>query len=138
MKSKLFAALLIAATLFAAPVSARETVAIVNYDNLVVATNSGKVLVAEQVKQAILAAAGAKSWSIAYQADGKLLATLNVRGKHTVMVGISYTAEQYSLRYKDSTNMKFGEREGRAVIHPYYNKWVQELKEAIRIELLKL
>lgn len=138
MKSKLFTAFLVASTLFVTPASARQTVPIVNYDKLAVAVNSGKAPQAEQVKQAILAAAGSKSWSVATQADGKLLATLQVRGKHTVVVEIAYASDQYSLTYKDSTNMKFGAGDGQPLIHPFYNKWVQELKEAIRIELLKL
>lgn len=138
MKSKLFAAFFIALTFCATPTAARETVAIINYDNLVVATSSGKPLDDEKVKQAILAAAGALNWSVAYQADGKLLATLSMRGKHTVTVEIAYAADKYSLHYKGSTNMKFGERDGQPAIHPFYNKWTQALKEAIRIELLKL
>jgi len=118
--------------------TAREAVPIVNYDDIAVATNSGKAPSAEQVKQAIIAAASNKSWSIAHQADGKLLATLIVRNKHTIVVEIAYAADTYSLRYKDSINMKFDQRDGQPVIHPYYNRWVQELKDAIRIELLKL
>lgn len=138
MKSKLFASILIAATLAVTPAIAREPVPIINHDNIPVATNSGKVLQLDQVKQAIQTAAGAKAWTIAFQADGKLLATLNVRNKHTIVVEIAYAADKYSLQYRDSTNMKFGELNGSKVIHPFYNKWVLELKDAIRVELLKL
>jgi hypothetical protein len=126
------------AALFSLNAIARTPVPIINHDNIAVATNSGKTLQLEQVKQAIQSAAAAKTWSIAFQSDGKLLATLHVRGKHTIVVEIAYAADKYSLQYRDSTNMKFGELEGTKVIHPFYNKWVQELKEAIRIELLKL
>ncbi|MBS1228783.1 MAG: hypothetical protein H6R17_2060 [Proteobacteria bacterium] len=118
--------------------TAREAVPIVNYDDIAVATNSGKAPSAEQVKQAIIAAASNKGWSIAHQADGQLLATLVVRNKHTIVVSIACAADKYSLRYKDSINMKFEERDGQQLIHPYYNKWVLDLKDAIRIELLKL
>jgi hypothetical protein len=149
-------AVLIFAALVSLNVIARTPVPIINYDNISVATSSGKTLQLEQVKQSIQAAAGAKAWSIAFQADGKLLATLNVRNKHVIVVEIAYSADKYSLRYKDSTNMKFGEASepqaaglsglspsrpigpGTKVIHPYYNKWVAELKDAIRVELLKL
>jgi hypothetical protein len=124
--------------LFSLNVVARETVPIINYDTIAVATNSSKAPSAEQVKQAIITAAGSKGWSIAYQADGKLLATLVVRSKHTIVVEIGSTADSYSLRYKDSTNMNFGERDGVPSIHPYYNKWVLYFKETIRVELLKL
>ncbi|MGH6627408.1 MAG: hypothetical protein ACRECD_12885 [Burkholderiaceae bacterium] len=103
-----------------------------------VATNSGKAVQAEQVKQAIQAAAGTRNWSLSPQAEGKLLATLNVRGKHTIMVEIAYAADRYSLSYKDSVNMNYGAHNGLPSIHPNYNKWVQHLQDGIRIELLKL
>lgn len=138
MKSKLVAALLIASTLVAAPAIAREAVPIVNYDNIAVAVSNEKAASADKVKQAIQAAAAAKGWSVATQADGKLLATLEVRGKHSITVEIAYSAEKYSLTYKDSSNMKYGTHDAQAVIHPFYNKWVLGLKEAIRLELLKV
>ncbi len=138
MKSKLFAAILVAATLFATPAMARFPVPIINHENISVATTSGKVLQVEQIKQAIQVAATAKGWTLAYQADGSILATLFVRGKHTVVVAIAYAADKYSLTYKDSTNMKYGTQDGQPVIHPFYNTWTQELKEAIRLELLKV
>lgn len=138
MNSKLMATILLALALAAAPAVAREPVPIINYDNVPIVSTSGKVPRLEQVKQTIQAAGQAKGWSIAFQADGKSLATLIVRSKHTIVVEIIYTAEQYSMQYKDSTNMKFGERDGGKVIHPFYNRWVQDLKEAIRVESLKL
>ena len=137
MKSKLFAALLIATALVAAPAIARDSVPIVNYDNVAVATSSGKAPEAEQVRQVITATAAGKGWTVAPAGDGKLQATIVVRGKHTVVVDIAYAADKYALTYKDSTNMNFIERDGQKLIHPFYNKWVQTLKEAIRLELLK-
>ena len=137
MKMKLFAAFLIASTLVAAPAIAREVVPVINHDNIAVATSSGKAPAAEQVKQALLTAAGARGWEVAPQADGKLQATLIVRNKHTIVVEIAYSDQKYSLTYKGSSNMKYGQRDGQPVIHPFYNKWVQDLKEAIRLELLK-
>lgn len=145
-------AVLMFATLVSLNAIARTPVPIINYDNISVATSSGKTLQLEQVKQAIQSAAGAKAWSIAIQADGKLLATRNERNKHFIVVEIEYSADKYSLKYKDSTNMKFGDAPqpdpssfqnptiapGSKVIHPYYNKWVQEFRDAIRVELLKL
>jgi hypothetical protein len=137
MKSKLFTTCLVALALVATPTFARTPVPIINYDNVAVASNSGRALTTEEVKQAIMAAAGAKNWSIAHQADGKLQAILNVRNKHTIVVEIAYAKEHYSLTYKDSTNMKFSQQDGHSVIHPFYNKWVQDFKDAIRRELLK-
>jgi 3-oxoacyl-[acyl-carrier-protein] synthase II len=48
-------------------------------------------LVLRRWQEAILAGAAAKNWTVAQQADGNLQATLKVRGKHTVMVLITYT-----------------------------------------------
>jgi len=114
---------------------ARAPVAIINHDNVLIATNSGKKLTAEQVKQAIMQAAGETRWSIASQPDGKLSATLNVRGKHTMVVEITYSSEKYSLHYKDSTNLHYAMCEGQGVIHPNYNKWVMNLKNGIQAKL---
>jgi glyceraldehyde-3-phosphate dehydrogenase/erythrose-4-phosphate dehydrogenase len=119
-------------------VAARTPVPIINYDNIAVVTTSGKTTSSEQVKQAIQAAAAAKNWSLLYQPDGHLQATLSVQnGKHIIVVDITYASDKYSLIYKNSTQMKYGTLDGQAVIHPFYNKWVHELKEAIRIELMK-
>ena len=90
------------------------------------------------LKEAILAGAAAKNWTVAQQADGNLQATLKVRGKHTVIVLITYTPVKYSLAYQDSIDMNYGQRNGEPVIHPFYNTWVGELKESIRAEMLKL
>jgi hypothetical protein len=94
-------AVLIFATLVSLNAIARTPVPIINYDNISVATSSGKTLQLEQVKQAIQSAAGAKAWSIAFQADGKLLATRNERNKHIIVVEIAYSADKYSLQYKN-------------------------------------
>jgi len=138
MKSKLLAAFLIASALFATPAMARSPVPIVNYENVSVPSSEDKVPTAAEVKRAILAAAEAKGWLIAPQPDGKLLATFKVQNKHAIVVEISYAADQYSLTYKESVNMKYTERDGEQLIHPNYNKWTQGLIDAIHSEMLNL
>lgn len=138
MKSKFFAGLILALAFAAGPASARWPMPIVNYPDVPVVTSSGTAPSAARVKQAILAGAAAKNWTIAQQADGKLQATLKVRGKHTVIVQIAYTPEKYSLTYQDSIDMNYGQRNGEPVIHPFYNTWVTDLKESIRAELVKI
>lgn len=137
MKSRFLLAILLSLGLGVGTVHARTPVPIVNYENNPVATNSGKPMTADKVKQAILAAASSKQWSIAYQPNGKMQATLVMKGKHTIVVEVAYTAENYSLTYLSSDNMKYGEVEGVPVIHPYYDRWVREFREAIRTELIK-
>lgn len=138
MKSKLFAVLFLAMVFIAGPASARRLVPIVNHSDIAIVASSGKTVTAAHVKQAIMVGAAAKGWTTAEQEDGKLLATVNVRSKHTVMVLIAYTPAKYSLTYQNSIGMNYDQQDGQPVIHPSYNKWVQGLQEAIRTELFKL
>jgi hypothetical protein len=155
MKAALFAALT-ASALFSAPALAQRTPEpVVNYANLPVATATGKPLQPEQVKQAIVdGAARARIWTLAYEPNGTVLAT-RTWNDHVIVVAITYTPTSYSLAYRDSVNMKYSKdgqgdsrdrhnarygvpHSGGAVIHPFYNRYVGELKDAIRAELLKL
>lgn len=146
-------AFFICATIFSLNANARAPVPLINYENIAIATTSGQPLQVEQVKQAITTAAASKAWTVAYSTDGSLLATLVVRNKHTVVVKIDYDASKYSINYNDSKNMKYGiidvqativssnkdqSHNGQAEIHPFYNRWVKDLKDAIHAELLKL
>jgi hypothetical protein len=117
-------------------VAQRHPVPIINYENVQITTAAGQ-LTTEQVKQAILTAAGSKQWVVTEQGPGRMTATLHVRGKHTVVTEIIHSNDKFSLLYKDSTNMKYGPGpDGKGVIHPFYNRWVQDLKEAIRTLLI--
>lgn len=147
MKFKLLGGLLMVCVLGASSAYAQRTpVSIVNYPNIPVATT--KPVQAGQVKKAIQDAALRKGWTLVDEAGDKMLATLVVRNKHTVMVQITYSADKYSITYRDSINMNYHKEahyDSRMprpssgatgpVIHPAYNTWVQEFKDAIRIEL---
>lgn len=114
----------------------RAPVPIINYEDVSIASSKRPTLA--QMKQAIQSAAAAKEWDVADQGPGRMLATLHVRGKHTVVTEITYSPEKFSVVYKDSTNMKYSPGpDGKGVIHPFYNRWVQDLKEAIRTSLTK-
>ncbi|MCM8614087.1 hypothetical protein [Accumulibacter sp.] len=120
---------------------ARQSVPIVDYPDNAVLTSSGKALTVEQVRQAITAAAQSHSWQVSGAPNGGgLQAVLNVRGKHTVVVAITYSPQTYSIVYHDSTNMNYSHDPNTHVriIHPYYNRWVAELRDAIRMELNRL
>jgi hypothetical protein len=150
VKLKLLQNLLFVFTLVAGSAFAqRMPVSIINYANQPVATSSGKAIPVDQVKKAIQDAAARKGWVLSNDTGDKMLATLEVRSKHTVRVEIAYAADKYSITYSDSVNMNYhseahyDSRMPRPssgatgpVIHPAYNTWVQELKEAIRGELM--
>lgn len=116
----------------------RATVPIVNYNEVPIATISPKGMSLNQVKKAIVAAAVAKGWTLDDKGPGKMTATLVVRHKHTVVVLITYTTTTFSINYVDSTDMKYGTRDGEPAIHPAYNEWVKELEQTIAVEIRAL
>ena len=115
---------------------ARDSVPVVNYENVQLVSASGKPVSADAATQAIRAAAAAKNWTVS-SSDKALSATLVVRSKHTVTVNIILSGEKYSLLFKDAVNMNVTERDGQTLIHPFYNRWVIELKDAITKELAR-
>ncbi len=142
MKKIISQALLIGSLLLA-PLSAqaREPVPIVDYPNNTITTRPGSTLTVEQVKNAITAAAQSRNWQVSPEpASESLQAVLHVRGKHTVVVVITFTAQSYSINYQTSTNMKYSitPETNVRVIHPFYNRWVSDLRKSIQLELNKL
>jgi hypothetical protein len=134
--------LLLGMLLIASAVQARSTVAVVERDNVPIVTGSGKPADIQTIKKTIVVAglAGIRKWEIAPAADGKTLqGTFSWNNnKHSIMVRIEPTTTQYSVHYLDSTNMKYEVLNGKPMIHPFYNKYVEDLVNAIRVEMLKL
>jgi hypothetical protein len=129
---KILRLLLLALSILSLPaVASRASVPIIEYENIGVTRTSAS---ADQVKQAIEAAARSRGWEIVDQSPGKLVATVHVRGKHSATVEIPYTASKFSVRYRSSTNLNYVPG-GEGLIHPHYNKWVQLLVDGIRGEL---
>lgn len=117
----------------------RQPVPIVNHENLAVAVSSSKPPTAEAVQKVIVGAAQARKWTVTRVPEGsKIHAKLFVRNKHTVVVEIENTESAFSVRYVSSIDMKYGVVDGVPVIHPFYNRWVNELIESIRTELARL
>jgi len=84
----------------------------------------------EQVKKAIITAGAGLGWNIKTQSPGHLIGTLNLR-KHTAIVDIKYTTENFSINYKDSTNLNYDGTN----IHKNYNGWIQNLEKAIIVQI---
>jgi hypothetical protein len=136
-----FARMLVAAAalLAASAVHAqRQPVPIIDHPSVPVVTGSGKPVALEALRRAIIdgGAAGARKWHFVPNGSA-LRGTYKVRS-HTVVVDVVPGSNAYSLRYADSINMKHGLEDGTPVIHPFYNRWVDELIDSIRLELGKL
>ena len=84
----------------------------------------------EQVKKAIITAGAGLGWNIKTQSPGHLIGTLNLR-KHTAIVDIKHTTENFSINYKDSTNLNYDGTN----IHKNYNGWIQNLEKAIIVQI---
>lgn len=120
----------------------RVPVPIVNHENVIVQKAAGGPASAEEVKKAIMAAATAtgRKWVISEPTPGRLLATYHVR-THTVVTEVRYKAGHFSVSYHDSVNMKYspnGPGMAGPVIHPFYNQWVQDFVQAVRLESAKI
>lgn len=121
------------------PAYARAPEQLINYPAIPVAASSGKALNADQVCQIVREVAEQKSWRVEVQPEGKLVATLSWKSdKHAIVIEVSCAAASYSVAYKDSINMNFATRDGQMVIHPYYNRFVKEVNDSVRVRLLTL
>ena len=97
------------------------------------APGSSKAVSMADVEAAIRRAGHGLGWQIVPQGPGKAEGTLVLRD-HRAVVDITYDIKNYSIRYKDSSNLKYDGK----TIHSNYNGWIQNLDKAISKELLAL
>jgi hypothetical protein len=94
----------------------------------------GKSLSMEDVTSAIVRAGSTTGWTIQPSQTGRLIGRHSQRGgRHEAIVEIEHDTKTYSIKYRDSLNLK-ADTEGRT-IHRAYNQWVESLDRAIRFEL---
>jgi hypothetical protein len=90
----------------------------------------------EDMREAILKGCLDAGWQAAQIDANTIDATIVVRGKHTVVVSIPYTAESYAINYKSSINMAYKDKsDGGVAIHGAYNRWVDNLHAAIEKQI---
>lgn len=138
MKNLLIASLFTLMSLVAQPAAARTGVPLINPPPVSIASASGKAVTLEQVRGAILAGAVGKGWQPSDAGPGKITANILVRGKHRVVLDIAYSTSQFTITYRESVNLDYEMIDGKPMIHPNYNRWVQNLIQGIRVELVKL
>lgn len=80
----------------------------------------------------IKSAALKRGWSIKKVKPGLAEATIYLRS-HYAAITIAYNSNGYSIKYKDSKNLKYNK--SRNTIHKNYNGWVRNLKRQIDISL---
>ena len=124
--------ILVACLALVATIGCKGGAPIYQVKDAIVQTASGKELTREQVQKVIIEAGVKNEWIMAVVKPGEILGTLNVRN-HTAVVTIPYTGKNYSIIYKDSTNLKYSAE--KQTIHQEYTYWIQRLDNEIRARL---
>jgi len=87
---------------------------------------------AKAFERAAIVAGANMGWSVQRQSPGLMTGTLHLRD-HMAQVDIRYNARSYSIRYRNSSNLKYDAT--KKTIHSNYNSWIQNLDNAIRAQL---
>ena len=84
----------------------------------------------EEVRGAIMSGCQKKRWNPVLDEHNNITCSILVRSKHFAMVEIPYTADKYSIIYRDSRELDYNAKWQR--IHRNYNKWVINLSDSIQ------
>ena len=84
----------------------------------------------ELVKKDIERAGRIQGWEFEEVGPGKLIG-IKRHGKHGAWVTIEYNEQSFSIRYRNSSNL----RQSGGKIHKAYNVWVKALENSIRREV---
>jgi hypothetical protein len=95
-------------------------------------TATGKSLTLEQVQKAIIDAGIKQTWIMTPIKPGEMLGEYNVQS-HQIHVLIPYTTKNYSILYKDSSNLRYDPV--KRTIHVNYAKWIERLDNEIKSRL---
>ena len=106
---------------------------VMNIDDAAVVANKPAVT-QEDVGKAIIRAGAALNMQMVIVRPGVINATYAPRGDFSAVMEIRYTAQKYSIHYKDSQNLNYDGTN----IHRNYNGWVQNLDRNIKAQLSTL
>lgn len=112
---------------------ARSTVALIEPSRVVLVATA-EPLTLDGIRSAIVRGGARHGWTVQNDAPGKMTLKYNKQNKHEVVVDVSYDTTGFQIRYVSSSNMKYEDVGGQALIHPFYNTWVANLSRAISIE----
>lgn len=133
MKARLLSTLLLIATITVIGVGCGRSTPIYNVTDAPVTVNTKNYTLTD-VRNAIVRAGTGLGWQMKDVSPGYMIGTLNLRS-HMAQVDIRYNTKTYSITYRDSNNLNYTP-EGN--IHKNYNSWVQNLDNAIKVQLSSL
>ncbi len=86
------------------------------------------------IEKAIVASGVRRHWVVVDRQPGVITLRYAARG-FSVTVKTQYDGKSVTIKYSDSTDLDYGMEGGVAVIHPNYNRWVNNLAHDIAAEL---
>jgi len=96
-------------------------------------TSTEQGVTQQDIAGAIETAGRSLGWIMKEKEPGHILATLHLRS-HTAVVDIYFDRTKYSITYKDSTDLNYDGTN----IHSNYNGWIQNLSNAIDVQVSNL
>ena len=123
---------LVASVLVVAMIGCRAGGQVYEVKDAPIQTASGKELTLEQVQKAIIDAGIKQTWIMTPVKPGEMLGEFNVQS-HQIHVTIPYTTKNYSILYKDSSNLRYDPV--KRTIHVNYQKWIERLDNEIKARL---
>jgi hypothetical protein len=79
-------------------------------------------------------------WEMASTTPHHIIGTLNLRA-HQAVVDIAYDTKSYTIRYKSSKGLLYGEADHTSgqetrEVHKNYNGWIENLHNTIRTQIV--
>ena len=116
-------------------ISGCRTVPVRNIENAPFVTTSQVHPDMQKIGDAIIKAGTGLGWRMTQQDVGQIIGKLHVR-THSADVKIIFNHENYSILYKDSSNLKYDSE--KSTIHKQYNNWIKNLDLAIQNEIVNI
>lgn len=96
-------------------------------------TSTQQGITEADIAGAIITAGHSLGWIMKEQGPGHILGTLHLRS-HTAVVDINYDRTKYSITYNNSVDLNYDGTN----IHSNYNGWIQNLSNAIDVQVSNL
>lgn len=126
---------LMLATITVLLISGCRTVPVRNIENAPLVTTSQAHPDMQKIGDAIIKAGTGLGWRMTQNDVGQIIGKLYVR-THRADVEIIYNHKNYSIIYKDSSNLKYNPE--KSTIHRQYNNWIKNLDLAIQKEIISI
>jgi hypothetical protein len=110
---------------------------LVEWNDVVAVTGSGKPATAEEIRRAFLVGGARRGWTFSEAGPNKMTGRLVVRS-HTLVMNLAYQDGKFSLTYQDSVNLDYKDDAGKRTIHRAYVNWNTNLMNDARAELMRL